>query len=128
MSELMTILTLSGIVYSIINYLKTPILKARPEWSEYLIYLQFAAAAIVVFASGANVLLDVTRNDMLGRILTALLSGGGSELIYSIQKRLIMPNQPAVIELGELVEVEDANLISAEPIAFSGAYRPTTLH
>jgi hypothetical protein len=79
---------ISGIVYGSVNWLKKPILDVRPNWTPYIIYVQFFVAALFVAISGANLLDGITQSELVGRVCTAMIGGGGSEMLYSFQRAL----------------------------------------
>jgi hypothetical protein len=75
-------------VSEIVDWVKAPLVKRFPEadfW--YFVYVNGALGAIVGWFSTVNLFALVMPNEILGRLLTAAMIGGGSTLIYRVFKR-----------------------------------------
>lgn len=85
MNELEAALFLSTANYAIVNYLADPIRTKYPNldlW--WLVYLAFATGVLLSLVSGVDLFTDYIANAFVSRIVTALVVGGGSNLIYAI--------------------------------------------
>lgn len=85
MEQLAAALFLSTANYAIVNYLGDPIRQKYPTvdlW--WLVYLSFATGAALSLIAGINLFGDYIPNALAGQIVTALVVGGGSNLIYQV--------------------------------------------
>lgn len=72
----------------IVDYIKRPIQQKFPEldlW--FFVYVSLISGAVIGWFSGINLFAPLVEEELLGRILTAILVGGGASLIYKIFKR-----------------------------------------
>lgn len=70
---------------SIVNYLADPVRKKFPDldlW--WLVYVALATGFAIGWFSEINLFLDVMPEVLVGRILTGIVVGGGSSLIYNV--------------------------------------------
>jgi uncharacterized membrane protein YkvI len=80
----------------IVDYIKKPIERKFPKvdlW--WFIYVGLATGFIIGWFANINLFAGVVDESILGRILTAILIGGGSSLIYKVFKRPPPPIGPA---------------------------------
>lgn len=71
--------------YAIVNYLKEPVALRFPTldlW--WMVYVSFLTGAALSLVAGINLFGDYIPNVLAGQIVTALVVGGGSNLIYQI--------------------------------------------
>lgn len=69
----------------IVEYLSTPIKKKFPEMDFWwLIYVAFAIGVTITWFTNINLFLTFIPNEVIGRLLTGLLVGGGSSLIHDV--------------------------------------------
>jgi hypothetical protein len=74
----------------IVDYIKRPIMQKFPSldlW--WFVYVGLATGFAIGWFAGINLFEGVVEEDLLGRLLTAALIGGGSSLIYRIFKKTI---------------------------------------
>lgn len=72
----------------IVDYIKRPIMQKFPEldlW--FFVYVSLITGAIIGWFSGINLFAPLVEEELLGRILTAILIGGGASLIYRVFKK-----------------------------------------
>lgn len=53
----------------------------------WLTYVAWLVGGVLVFASGLNAFAEYLPNPLLGQVLTALVAGGGANLIHDIFNR-----------------------------------------
>ena len=85
MTQLAAALFLATANYGIVNYLADPIRKRFPDvdlW--WLIYVSFLTGFVLSFVAGINLFGEYIPNELAAMIVTALVVGGGSNLIYTI--------------------------------------------
>lgn len=90
-------LFLSAVNTAVVNYLAEPVRRRWPEadlW--WLLYVALISGFVISWFSGVNLFEATVANELLGRILSGLLVGGGSSLIHNVF------GQPTV-EAAELV-------------------------
>lgn len=88
MDELIIALFLAVANKSIVDYLAAPIRQKYPKldlW--WLVYVALATGGFIGWFSGVNLFAAYIPVPELGRILTAILVGGGSSLIYDVFDR-----------------------------------------
>lgn len=69
----------------VIDWLAAPIRRKFPErdfW--YLLYVAAATGFVFAWFAGVNLFAAYIENDVLGRVLSGLLVGGGSSLIHDV--------------------------------------------
>jgi hypothetical protein len=69
----------------VIDYLAAPIRKRWPDanlW--WLIYLALATGAAVAWLAGVNLFGAYIKDEMVGRVLSCVVVGGGSSLIHDV--------------------------------------------
>lgn len=85
MDQLAIALLLAAANMKIVDYFATPARQKFPDvdfW--WLIYVALATGAVVAWFANVNLFADVIVNELAGRILTAVLVGGGSSLIHDV--------------------------------------------
>jgi len=85
MEALSAALFLSVANKAIVDYLIEPIRKKFPQvdmW--WLVYVALVTGGLIGWLSQANVFAQYIPDALTGRILTAILVGGGSSLIHNI--------------------------------------------
>jgi len=85
MEELSAALFLSVANKALVDYLVEPIRKKFPSLDMWwLVYVALVTGGVIGWLSQANVFAPYIPDLLTGRILTALLVGGGSSLIHNI--------------------------------------------
>jgi hypothetical protein len=85
MTNLTIAIFLATANYAIVEYLADPIRQRFPHLNLWwLVYVAFVTGAAISYAAGANLFGDVVANELLARLLTAAVVGGGSNLIYKV--------------------------------------------
>ena len=72
----------------VVDYIKRPIVQKFPEldlW--WFVYVSLTTGFVIGWFANINLFEAVVEEELLGRILTAALIGGGSSLIYRIFKK-----------------------------------------
>jgi len=85
---LVGVLFLAVINSEIIDYLKAPLARKRPDldlW--WFVYVSFVTGILIAWFAGVNALHDVVENEIVARLLTGALVGGGSTLVYRVFKQ-----------------------------------------
>jgi hypothetical protein len=85
METLATGLFLAAVNTALINYLAEPIRQKYPNldlW--WLLYVALGTGFAVAWFAGVNLFGAYIENELLGRVLSGFLVGGGSKLIYDI--------------------------------------------
>ncbi len=75
------------------------------SWDKFgIMYISWAIAGVFVWLSGANLFASLIPNVLIGQILTAVVAGGGGNLLHDIsdQKSTIL-----IAEVPEDTAVED---------------------
>lgn len=88
MNELAIALFLATANFAVINYLADPIRQRFPQldlW--WLVYVSFVTGALLSWLAGVNLFSEAISNMLVARVLTALVVGGGSNLIHQIFKQ-----------------------------------------
>ena len=72
----------------IVDYIKAPLVKKFPnvDWW-WFVYISLATGILIGWLANVNALESFIENEILARILTGALIGGGSTLIYKIFKK-----------------------------------------
>lgn len=69
---------------SLVGALITPLFK-KFEWDEFpLTYIAWVLTSVLVILSGANLFIAYFQSDLVGRILTAVLAGGGAQFLREL--------------------------------------------
>jgi membrane-associated PAP2 superfamily phosphatase len=85
MEQLTTALFLATANYAIINYLADPVRQQYPNLNLWwLVYVAFATGAALSWLAGVDLLAVYIDNALVSRLVTALVIGGGSNLIHNI--------------------------------------------
>jgi hypothetical protein len=95
-------LFLAAVNMALINYLAEPIRQKYPTidlW--WLLYVALATGFLIAWFAGVNLFGAYIENELLGRVLSGFLVGGGSSLIHDVFDR----PEPATVEL--LAEFEE---------------------
>jgi len=80
----------------IVDFIKKPVMKKFPNldlW--WFVYVGLVTGFLIGWFGKINLFEGVVEEETLGRILTAILIGGGSTLIYRVFKRADPPIGPA---------------------------------
>ena len=73
---------------AIVDYLKKPVQQKFPEFDLWwFVYVSLATGFAIGWFADVNLFEGIVEAVLLGRILTAALIGGGSNLIYAVFKR-----------------------------------------
>lgn len=83
METLASGLFLAAVNTAIINYFAAPVRAKKPEldlW--WLVYAALLTGFVISWFAGVNLFQDHIANELLGRILSGILVGGGSSLIH----------------------------------------------
>lgn len=76
---------LSTVNTAIVDMLKRPITQRFPEWDLWwFVYVGMATGFAIGWLAQVNLFLTIVPEEALGRILSALMIGGGSSLIYKV--------------------------------------------
>ena len=73
---------------ALVDYIKRPIQQRFPKldlW--WFIYISLVTGFAIGWFANINMFADVVDEVILGRILTAILIGGGSDLLYKVFKK-----------------------------------------
>lgn len=76
---------LAAVNMAIVNYLIEPVRRRYPNadlW--WVLYLALATGFAIAWFAGVNLFEAIIANQLLGRILSGILVGGGSSLIHNI--------------------------------------------
>ncbi len=73
-----------------------------PVWEKYKIdkfwlkYIAWIASGVLVWLTGANLFAEFIPNVLIGQILTAIVSGGGANLLYDLtdKPKTTFPSDP----------------------------------
>ena len=64
--------------------LATPLFE-RYGWDHFaLMYIAWAIAGVFVWLSGVNLFVDYIPNELIGKIITAIIAGGGGNLLHDL--------------------------------------------
>ena len=97
MNTLSSGLFLAVVNMAIINYLAAPVREKKPKFDLwFLVYVALITGFLISWFAGVNLFADQIANELLGRILSGILVGGGSSLIHDVFDR------PG----GEVIELE----------------------
>lgn len=80
----------------IVDFIKKPIERKFPDldlW--WFVYVGLVTGFLIGWFGRINLFVGVVEEEILGRVLTAILIGGGSSLIYRVFKRADPPIGPA---------------------------------
>lgn len=84
-NPLIKALFLSLLVNRIVEGIAQPIRKQWPKLSLWwLIYVAWVVGGLLAFAAGINLLPDLFPDETVGRVVSAVIIGGGANLIKSI--------------------------------------------
>ena len=68
----------------LVEMLITPLFD-KFEWDKFpLMYIAWAFAGVLVFLAGVNLFAEFIPNELIGKILTAVVAGGGSNLLHDL--------------------------------------------
>lgn len=71
--------------YAIVNYLKDPVALRFPKldlW--WMVYVSFVTGAVLSWVAGIDLFGAYIPNPLASQLVTALVVGGGSNLIYQV--------------------------------------------
>ena len=95
---------LAAVNTAVINYLVEPVRQRYPEadlW--WVLYLALATGFGISWFGGVNLFEAQIANELLGRVLSGILVGGGSSLIHNVFDR---PGMEAIQLTAEIEPVE----------------------
>lgn len=78
-------LFLSAVNTALINYLAEPVRQKYPTidlW--WLLYVALVTGFVIAWFAGVNLFGAYIENELLGRVLSGFLVGGGSSLIHDV--------------------------------------------
>ena len=82
------LLALAGFLATVVNRLVEGLIKPifdKYKWDKFvLMYIAWAGGALLVFFTGINLFADVFVYPLVGQILTALVVGGGANLLNDL--------------------------------------------
>lgn len=80
---------------AVVNAIAAPVRKRFPEFDLwFLVYVALATGAGLSWASGVNMFSPVfIPNELVARVLTAIVIGGGSSLIHELSGILKPPSE-----------------------------------
>ena len=96
-------LFLAAVNTAVVNYLAEPVRQRYPEldlW--WLLYVALATGFVISWFAGVNLFETQIANELLGRILSGILVGGGSSLIHNVFDQ----PQPGEVLLAAEIEPE----------------------
>lgn len=102
MDQFAIALFLAAVNKALVDYISAPLKKRRPDldfW--WLVYVAGVSGLLLGWFSTINLFAAYIPDPFVGRLLTAILVGGGSSLIHDIFDR------PQVVELPSTVRVEE---------------------
>lgn len=68
----------------LVEMLVTPLFD-KFEWDKFaLMYIAWAIAGVLVALSGVNLFAEVIPSPIIGQVLTAIVAGGGSNLLHDL--------------------------------------------
>jgi hypothetical protein len=82
-----TVIGFAVIANRFIEMLIKPIFEKFNLDKFWLTYIAWAAAGVLVWLTGANLFSASIANQTIGQILTALVAGGGSNILYDLTDR-----------------------------------------
>lgn len=91
METLASGLFLAAVNTAVVNYLVEPVRQRFPEldlW--WVLYVALATGFAISWFAGVNLFAAYVANELLGRILSGILVGGGSSLIHNVFDRPVM--------------------------------------
>lgn len=104
MEPLIIALFLATVNNRILEYLFEPIRRRYPTYDFWwLLYIALFTGGLLGWFSGINLFASYLPDPIIGRVLTAIVIGGGSNLIH----RIFEKSPEVVIETPALVEVQD---------------------
>jgi len=79
---------LSVVNTTIVDYLLKPIKEKFPNLDTWwMVYVSLFTGAVLVWFSGVDLFTSYLPDPLVGRILTAIVAGGGSNLLYRVFNR-----------------------------------------
>jgi hypothetical protein len=77
-------LFLAVVANRLVEALITPIFDKRGWDKFWLMYVSWVIGGLIVWASGVNLLAEWMPSALVGQILTAVIAGGGANLIHDV--------------------------------------------
>jgi cell division protein FtsX len=72
----------------VVDYIKRPIQQKFPKFDLwFFVYVSLATGFVIGWFAEINLFVPFVKEEILGRVLTAILIGGGSSLIYRVFKK-----------------------------------------
>lgn len=96
-------LFLAAVNTAVVNYLAEPLRRRKPDldlW--WLLYVALVTGFMIAWFAGVNLFEAHIANELLGRILSGILVGGGSSLIHNVF------DQPQIDVVELTAEIEPA--------------------
>jgi len=92
-----TALFISVLVNRLVEGIVQPFRQKYPDYDFWwLIYAAWVLAGVICFSADINLLKDIISNEILGKVVTAVIVGGGANLI-----RVFSPYKQEYRELAE---------------------------
>ena len=66
----------------LVSWFITPLFEKFAVDTEWLKYVALVTGGVIVFLSGVNLFVAYMPNPLVGRVLTSIVAGGGSNLLY----------------------------------------------
>ena len=68
----------------LVEALITPIFDKYAVDKFWLMYVAWVVAGVLVWLAGVNLFVEFIPNELIGKILTAIVAGGGSNLLHDL--------------------------------------------
>lgn len=84
-SSISTAVFLVVVVERLVAGLVAPLKRRWPQsdfW--WMVYVAWVVGAVVVWLAGINLFAGVIWNDVVGRVLSAVVAGGGANLLHDV--------------------------------------------
>ena len=66
----------------LVSWFITPLFEKFTLDTDWLKYVALVTGGVLVFLSGVNLFVEYMPNELVGRVLTSIVAGGGSNLLY----------------------------------------------
>lgn len=79
---------LSLVNTTVVDYILKPIKEKFPNLDTWwMVYVSLFTGGVLVWFSGVNLFVSYLPDPLVGRVLTAIVAGGGSNLLYRVFNR-----------------------------------------
>jgi len=79
---------LSLVNTTVVDYIVKPIKEKFPNLDTWwMVYVSLFTGGVLVWFSGVNLFVSYLPDPLVGRVLTAIVAGGGSNLLYRVFNR-----------------------------------------